>query len=263
MNYTPRPYPESEKTVKIRDYKKRVRRHRRNRKIMLFLFLFAMLLGVMFFAPWFKINKITVEGTSHVTEQSVISASTIGYGRNVFRTSIKKATRGIKALPYVGEVKIVRKFPATIKITVTECSVYGYIKLKNAYVYIDKNGKMLEQSNRPPADSVPAIEKFNLEKYEPGGEFKSKDPGKEQYIKDLFSIFAQNGMINRISVINIPNITDLSFTIDNKLEVYVGENVNLDYKINFLAVKSYESLGDSTRGHLNVSSGDKAVYKQQ
>ena len=56
-------------------------------------------------------------------------------------------------------------------------------------------------------------------------------------------------MINRISVINIPNITDLSFTIDNKLEVYVGENVNLDYKINFLAVKSYESLGDSTRGH--------------
>lgn len=262
MERTHGAYPETGKTVQIKDYKKRIRRNRRNRKILFTLFLLCVLACILMFAPWFKINKITVEGTEKVTKQAVISASTIGYGRNVFRTSIKKAEKGIRKLPYVNEVKITRKFPATIKIQITECAVYGYIKTSNSYIYVDKNGKMLEESKNPPKTAVPLIDKFNPEKFAAGQPLKSKDPGKEQYIKDLFAVFSGNNMISRITLISIPDTDNLSFTIDNKLEVYVGENTNLDYKINFLALKSYESLGENTRGHLNVGSGDKAVYKQ-
>jgi len=252
----------AEKTVRIKDYKKRIRRNRRNRKILFILVLLAVFMCILYFAPWFKINKINVAGTAVLTEKEVISASTIGYGRNVFRTSIKKAKRCISELPYVSEVKITRKFPATIQIDVTECKVSGYIEYSDTYIYVDDKGKMLEQNKMPPQNTVPLIENLNINKYVQGEIIQSKNEDKAEYIIDLFEVLKKNGLIEKTTLINIPDVHNLSITIDNKLEVFIGENNVLDYKIGFLTIKTAEKLGENIRGYLNVSSGDKAVYKQ-
>ncbi|MBQ3114661.1 MAG: FtsQ-type POTRA domain-containing protein [Clostridia bacterium] len=252
-----------EKTIQLKDYKKRMRRNRRNRKILLILFLIAVLLMIAYLAPWFKINKITVEGNALIPSNTIIKASTIGYGRNVFKTSSKKAVKGISALPYIETAKIVKKFPAGIKIIVKECEVAGYVAFADSYIYIDSTGKMLEQNKVPPQKTVPLIENFNLTKYIAGQVFLSKDEGKAQYVTEVLGILKEQQMINSVTLINIPDPENLSIVIDNKLEVLVGANDNLQYKIEFLTLKSYQSLGENARGYLNVSSGDKAVYKQK
>ncbi len=251
-----------EKTIPIKDYKKRIRRNRRNRKIVFILFLLVVFFSILHFAPWFKINKIEVTGTNILTAGEVISASTVGYGRNVFRTSTGVAEKRVMELPYVRDVKVARKFPATIKITVTECEISGYIKYSDTYIYLDEKGKMLEQSKMPPSITVPLIESFNPQKFVSGEIIQSKNEGKAQYLIDILEILKKNGLLNRATLIKIPDIHSLSVTIDNQLEVFVGENNMLDYKIGFLTVKAAEKLGENIRGYLNVSSGDKAVYKQ-
>lgn len=252
----------SEKTIPMKDYKKRIRRNRRNRKILLILFLLIVFISILHLAPWFKVNKINVTGTNILTTQEVISASTVGYGRNVFRTNTGVAEKRIKELSYIKDVKVARKFPATIQIEVTECQISGYIAYSDTYIYLDETGKMLQQSKTTPPVPSPLIENFNPQKFVSSEIIQSKNEGKAEYLIALLGALKTSNLLERTTVIKIPDISNVSIIIDNKLEVFVGENNMLDYKIGFLTAKSAEKLGENTKGFLNVSSGDKAVYKQ-
>ena len=105
-------------------------------------------LGIMaLVTPVFNIQEIKVEGNSKVTTNNIINLSRIKIGENIFRNNKKKIEKNIKENPYIESVLIKRILPSTINLQISERKVEYQIKLISSYIYIDKSGNILENSN--------------------------------------------------------------------------------------------------------------------
>lgn len=110
------------------------RRSRRNRGRFSFLFkllaivaiVAAMTVGATVF---FQLEQVAVAGNSRYTAQEVEAASGLQAGDNLYRINKYQIKRDIlQKLPYVEELRIVRRLPSTIEIIVTECSAAARVQ---------------------------------------------------------------------------------------------------------------------------------------
>lgn len=110
------------------------RRSRRNRGRFSFLFkllaivaiVAAMTVGATVF---FQLEQVVVQGNSRYTAQEVENASGLQVGDNLYRVNKYQIKQDIlQKLPYVEELRIVRRLPSTIEIIVTEWDAVARIQ---------------------------------------------------------------------------------------------------------------------------------------
>ena len=110
------------------------RRSRRNRGRFSFLFKLlaivaiaaAMTVGATVF---FQLEQVVVQGNSRYTAQEVENASGLQVGDNLYRVNKFQIKQDIlQKLPYVEELRIVRRLPSTIEIIVTEWDAVARIQ---------------------------------------------------------------------------------------------------------------------------------------
>jgi len=114
-------------------------------KIILILAVLAGIGTFLFISPVFNITSIEIENANKISENTYIVLSEIEIGENIFRISKQKIKEKIKVEAYVEDVQIKREYPGTVLISVTErVPEYMVEKSGGQYVYIDKNGYILE-----------------------------------------------------------------------------------------------------------------------
>ena len=253
------------RNVRVRDYKKSIKRNRRRRKILFFSFLLFCILLFLHLSPIFDIKAIKCIGSEIVSEDEIISASTLSFDYNIFRASMRKAQKGIESsIPYIKSAKVKRKIPNKIEIKVTECTVAGYLPLNEGYIYIDENCKMLEFNNSPPPRQVPIIQNTGVITFEAGKRLLPDDGKKAEALEGFFKIAQTNDLLGKITVIDIVQPDRLTLIYDNTLEIFIGDSRKLDYKINFAVRTILERLGDNPRGFLVVSNPEYgSVYREK
>ena len=138
-----------EATVQKRKMNKKKSKKKKSNKIIVTIFsiiiLFAIILIFSLTAPIFNIVDIQVEGNEIVSKETIISLSQLKKGENIFKFNNSIISK-IKENTYIESVNVSRKLPGTIKIMVEERKINYQINLINSYVYIDKNGYILENS---------------------------------------------------------------------------------------------------------------------
>ena len=107
----------------------------------MFLVVFVLVLFMM--SPVFGVKKIEITGNSSLAEDVIISASKIKKGDNIFAVDVDKAIKGICTQDRINSATVTRKLPSKIIIDVLEETECAYIKLKNEYVGIDSNCRVL------------------------------------------------------------------------------------------------------------------------
>ena len=98
--------------------------------------LFAML------SPIFNLKNIEIKGNNILTRETIISLSEIKTEQNIFKIYNTKDIKNIKQNAYVNEVKIHKKLPDTIQITIQEREPSFILEYGNGYVYINNQGYM-------------------------------------------------------------------------------------------------------------------------
>lgn len=96
-------------------------------------------------APIFNITNIQINGNDKINAETIISLSGLKKGENIFKFN-NSIIQNIKENSYIENVKIKRKLPETVIISIEERAVKYQINLINSYTYIDKNGYILENS---------------------------------------------------------------------------------------------------------------------
>ena len=91
-------------------------------------------LVVLSLTVFFKIETIKITGSANYTQEQIIAASGIIKGDNLIRLDIKKAQQSVlNNLVNVDTVKISRKFPSEIVISVTPCEPMASIESNGTY----------------------------------------------------------------------------------------------------------------------------------
>ena len=251
------------RVVKLKNYKRRVLINKIKRRVLVFALIAVLIWLGLAYAPFMKIKSIDCYSNVKIPSKDIISASKICKGNNILRINTKRAVKLIKqTLPYADEVKIRRKFTSTVNINVIEAEVASYVKMKDKYVYIDRSGKVLEVSKVPPGTQAPILNGFDIKNAKVNETVELKKQDRIETFKTLYGYLISSDFKDVLTVINVSDTGKVSFTVNNTLEIIVGDCENLDYKINFLASGAYENIGSTGKGTLDVSYGTKAVYKE-
>ncbi|MEZ3506657.1 MAG: cell division protein FtsQ/DivIB [Lachnospiraceae bacterium] len=114
----------------------------------LFSLLAALIAAYIYIVNNYTVTTIYVEGNIHYTNEEIIEM-VIGdgmYGNNSLFLSLKYRDKGIDNVPFIQTMDVTVETKDTIRITVYEKALAGYVAYLGRYVYFDKDGIVVETS---------------------------------------------------------------------------------------------------------------------
>lgn len=230
-------------------------------KVLFSVIVAIVLLALLFSSPLFNIKTIEVEGNSKVSDEKMISISSIQFHTNIFSMKKREAIEKIKTNPYIEDVKIARKLPSTVKIDVIEREPRYMLQFADSYVYINNQGYMLEISNE--ALEVPILIGFttDLSNIKAGNRINVEDLEKMNMVIKIFETVKSNDMGHLVSKIDISNEKNYTIILESEgKKVYLGDCSDLNTRILYLKAILEKSAGRSGEIFLNVDLNTQDVY---
>ena len=127
----------------------------------------------------YTVRTVYVEGNVHYTEDEIMEIVMSGpLGDNSLYLSLKYRDRGIQDIPFVDVMNVSILAPDTIKITVYEKALAGYVK------YFDKDGYVVESSGIR-TQGIPQITGLSFDHVVLGEQLPVEDPQVFSRIMDL------------------------------------------------------------------------------
>lgn len=118
-------------------------------KILIVLIIATVILGVLnYLISTYTVQTVYVEGNFHYTKEEIQDMVMTGVlGNNSLYLSAKYKNKGKENIPFVDLMDVTILSPDTIKITVYEKALAGFIKHLDTYMYFDKDGYVVENSS--------------------------------------------------------------------------------------------------------------------
>lgn len=210
----------------------------------------------------FKTEKITVEGSTHYTEQQIAQASGLTLGENLFLSDKQAGGERVEQkFPYVEKAEVSIKIPDTIVIRITEARPAYLLAQGNDFVVISTQGRVLEHASKN-TFGAPIIKGCEITKAKVGETARIKDK-KMLSILNTITKSLQKNKFEGIEEIDVTDAADISLNYANRIKIILGTPDDVDYKIRTAMTIISQKLAQTDMGVLDVSScnsGKKASY---
>ncbi len=127
--------------------------NKKAKKWIIILFLILMLIAAALWAGNYVLSKyhvenVYVDGNVHYTDDEIKEMIMTGVlGDNSLYLSRKYKNWEAKNVPFIDAITVETLSPDTIKITVYEKALAGYVKYLDTFMYFDKDGYLIENSS--------------------------------------------------------------------------------------------------------------------
>lgn len=109
--------------------------------------LFLLVGGGFYIINNYKVTTVYVDGSVHYTNEEIMDMVMGGrFGNNSLFLSLKYRDKGIEGIPFIEMMDVSIEAKDTIRITVYEKALAGYVKYLGRYIYFDKDGIVVETS---------------------------------------------------------------------------------------------------------------------
>lgn len=162
---------------------------------------------------FYKVTTVYVEGNVHYTNEEIMSMVMDGtLGDNSLYLSLKYKKKGIDTIPFIQKMDVRILAPDTIKITVYEKALAGYVKYLDTYMYFDKDGYVVESSGIR-TQGIPQITGLTFDHIVLGEQLPVEDP----------EVFA--GIMDMTKLLNKYQLTadKIYFHSSGEITIYFGQ----------------------------------------
>lgn len=212
--------------------RKRKKKRSKVKRIITAVLSILIVLGVavgLMLTVFFNVSSIKVIGSSIYSTEEIIYASGIMKGNNLLRLPTEKIeARIVKALPYIKEAEIIKSFPDTVGIRVEPAEEKILIIGDNVSFVADENYKILRTASAP-IEGLVRIKGIKTETFEEGTRINFADKQQRDVLKDISAICNEKGF--NLTYINVENLVDISFAIDDTRLVKLGTYSGLSDKM--------------------------------
>ena len=139
------------------------KKRRRKKRYLLKFFLFLLLCAGVYFGvhiDYFTVDGIAVVGNEEISDDEILKLSELKTGENIFDVHPLFAQHRIKKNLYVEKVRVKRKLPNKIEISVTERSGKAQFQMGKKFVITDGDGMVLEIAGQQ--REVPLVENVKV-----------------------------------------------------------------------------------------------------
>jgi cell division protein FtsQ len=102
-------------------------------------------------SPFLDVDTLTVRGTARTTPEQVLDAGGLAEGDPLYWLDTGATEARIEALPFVAGARVVREWPGTVRVAVTERAPAAWAEVPGGMVVVDRTGRVLERVDAPPA----------------------------------------------------------------------------------------------------------------
>ncbi len=217
--------------VKKRRKKKRSKIKRIITALISILLVLGMAVALML-TVFFNVSSIKVIGSSIYSSEEIIIASGIMSGDNLLRMPSEKIeARIVKALPYIKEAEIIKSFPNTVGIRVEPAEEKVLLIGDNVNYVADENFKILRTVGDQIQDLI-RIKGIKTDSFDVGTKVNFTDKQQRDILNDISVICREKGL--NLTYINVENLVNISFAIDDKKLVKLGTYSGLSDKMTHL-----------------------------
>lgn len=232
--------------------------------IILLIFLIILLCS----SSLFNIKTIEVSGNVKLSDEKIISLSSLEMYTNIFKFKRNNIVKNIKENAYIENAKITRKYPSTINIDIEEREARYMLQFADSYVYINNQGYMLEISNEKL--ELPVLVGFttDLSNIKAGNRINVDDLKKMNTVIKIYDSAKLNDLNDLITKIDISNSKNYSIEMASKGKtIYLGECSNYsDLKTRMLYLKSILEKTEGMSGELFLDidlNSEKIRFKEK
>jgi cell division protein FtsQ len=114
-------------------------------------------------SPLFAAKTIVVRGQSHLTREEVLRLAAIDHTTNVFWLPSGRAERLLEADPWISSATIVRTYPSTVRISITERRAASEVQVGSRWLLVAADGTVLDWARKDPGlPALPASSSLTL-----------------------------------------------------------------------------------------------------
>lgn len=244
--------------------KKQAQMIRKKKKIKRFIkwtSLFFIIIGGIVFAlvsPIFNIDEIQVFDNNQISSDTIVSLSQLQLGQNIFRFDSNKVKSEIKTNPYIENVKVSRKIPSKIEITVEERKKNYNVEFLNGYAYINNQGYILEISEQKL--DLPIIQGIETkqEQIVAGNRLDSQDLAKLEVVIQIMNICKSYNLENKVTSIDISDRNNYSIYMEEERKtIYLGDESSLSNKMLYIPTILTENQGKEGNIYIDKDTANK------
>lgn len=206
---------------------------------------------------FFTITDVTVSGNEHYTDQEIVDfVIQKPYEENSIFLFLKYNNKSVKDIPFVQQMNVEIKSPTSVKITVYEKALAGYVEYLGHYMYFDKDGIVVESSKiaTPGIPFVTGLSFDHIVLYD-------KLPVEDDDVFILILNITQ--LLNKYDISTDRIFFDINGDITlyfGDARVYLGSSDYIDEKINEMHLLLPKLEGYSGVLHMENYSGDAGVF---
>lgn len=209
--------------------------------------------------PAFNITSITVENNKNTDAQKIIQLSGIQTGNNIFYIKTSKGSNKIMENPYFTSVKISRKLPSSIVISVVEREATYYAAKDNKFAVIDKDGILLELKDDISSMKLIKLDGFDMKKSEVGKQIVGTDERQIQIIETLAGMTAAKAFVAGLASVDLTNPSAINM-YSGQICIKIGTIDNFEKKLNTAANILQRDELKQAKGYIDVSFDGNPVF---
>lgn len=242
------------RAVQERGALKKYRRRSRMTLHYLLLILFLLAVGaVLCLVVFFKIETIEARGTDKYPQNEIVESSGIQLGENLFRVNTEEVKKKLQEkFPYVGQVKISRRFPPGIVIDIEEVHPIGAVLDGGDYVMLAADGRLLERGAVYIPEDVPVVKGLDVSGV-PVGEYLDDSQKERMIMLDYLREAVTESGFNEITNVDISDPLNMSITYEDRIIFLLGSEADLSYKLEFIHEVVTNYLSPDDEGFLDAS----------
>lgn len=223
-----------------------------------FLSLFLILAGGYFYIIHnYKVTTVHVDGSIHYTNEEIMEMVMGGrFGDNSLFLSLKYRDKGIEGVPFIETMDVAIEAKDTIRITVYEKALAGYVRYLGRYVYFDKDGIVVETSLEETA-GIPQVTGLSFDHVILHERLPVDKPELFDEILNITQQLAKYSLTADKIYFNSAYEVTLYF---GEAKIALGENKDIDEKIMKLQYILPDLLGKSGTLNMREYSEDTKTY---
>lgn len=255
--------PEKRVSKSVRQRKK-VRRKRMSAFLYRFLCLLVLVVaGFLAVTVFFKVSVIRISGETRYSDSELLSAVHIKTGDNLFFINKFAIINNLfDKFVYLDEIRIRRRLPSTIEVSVTECVPVAAVNQADTYYLVDKKGKILEKTTSAKAGKLPKIQGIDLNGVQIGQNLNSLQNERVEPLFQFIDQLDEKKIISKVNYINVDKLYDVRMGYQGRFDVYFGNMEDMERKLRFL-LSVEKRLSPSDKGIIDLTDEKKAYFRPQ
>lgn len=214
-----------------------------------------LLAGYLIFSYVLVVDSVSVEGTERYAPDDIIAASGITVGERLFSPSIRESD--IEAtvtdrFPYIAEVKIERRLPDRIVISVTEEDAAFISVIHGQYVVLSAGLRVLSITDEDPGEDLIKLKLPDVAGAVYGKEI-TFDDDMFDVVKKAADAVCTEQMREGTSVLDVSDRFNITISYGGRFRLEIGLVNDIDMKLKAaFRVMEDKTFADGNKGTINL-----------